>query len=344
MRKFEDTRVVPVHRFTRRLQWFAAAVVLLPLVLSSSAHAGEPFVGVDIGASKPTNNFYRRHVSNGATANPFAGYMLNKYLGAEGQLHFTFQEPKEDFDYSRSTQTTSLFGFTVGPRIALPLDQNFEFYGTGQGGFFTGMSGALTHTSGGLSAGGGLDYNLSLNWKLGLYGRWNHAFQSPRPTTLMVPPDQQGPTDAEWVTGGISVRYQFAQPPPALPPPPKVAEAPPPPPPVKKKIVLRAVHFDTDKSDIRQDAVPILDEAAQILKDEGTVAVIVAGHTDSRASDEYNQKLSERRADAVKKYLVDHGIAASRIKSIGYGETKPVATNDTADGRQQNRRVELDVE
>ncbi|MBP1685960.1 MAG: glycine zipper protein, partial [Deltaproteobacteria bacterium] len=87
----------------------------------------------------------------------------------------------------------------------------------------------------------------------------------------------------------------------------------------------------------------ILDEAVQVLKQEGSVDIIVEGHTDSVGSDHYNLGLSRRRADTVRRYLVDHGIAASRITADGMGESKPVASNDTADGRAQNRRVELHV-
>jgi OOP family OmpA-OmpF porin len=69
----------------------------------------------------------------------------------------------------------------------------------------------------------------------------------------------------------------------------------------------------------------------------------VAGHTDSVGTDQYNQGLSERRANSVRDYLVEQGVRASRLTAVGYGENRPVATNDTADGRQENRRVELVV-
>jgi OOP family OmpA-OmpF porin len=84
--------------------------------------------------------------------------------------------------------------------------------------------------------------------------------------------------------------------------------------------------------------------AVEALKAEGGVAVIVEGHTDSVGSDAYNKKLSLRRADAVRQYLVKHGIPADRITAEGFGESSPVASNDTEDGRAQNRRVELRVE
>jgi len=127
-------------------------------------------------------------------------------------------------------------------------------------------------------------------------------------------------------------------------------EAPPPPPPeptptpiIKKKIVLRGVNFDFDKSNIRPDAAEILAEAARILREEPEVDVSVDGHTDARGTDEYNQRLSERRALAVVERLNHLGIAPSRLQPQGFGESRPVASNDTEEGRAQNRRVELNV-
>jgi len=146
-------------------------------------------------------------------------------------------------------------------------------------------------------------------------------------------------------TFGLQLAYNFTAGQEAPPPPPPVAQAapPPPPPPAKKKIVLRSVHFDFDKATLKPEAKPILDEAIQVLKREGSVDIIVEGHTDSIGTEEYNLGLSRRRAGTVRTYLVDHGIASSRITAEGMGESKPVASNDTADGRAQNRRVELHV-
>ncbi len=127
------------------------------------------------------------------------------------------------------------------------------------------------------------------------------------------------------------------------PPPPPVAEAPPPPPPPApaKRIVLRGVHFDFNKAKIRSDAEPILDEAADILKQNANVSVEVNGYCDAIGSEAYNMKLSERRAAAVVKYLEGKGIPGDRLEPHGYGKTHFVATNKTADGRAENRRVEL---
>lgn len=123
----------------------------------------------------------------------------------------------------------------------------------------------------------------------------------------------------------------------APPPPPEA----PPPPPTSKKLVLRGVHFDFDKYNLRPEAKPILDEAAKILNENPELSVEVQGYTDSIGTDAYNLALSDRRANTVKDYLVSQGVAASRLTVEGFGEADPVATNDTEEGRAQNRRVEL---
>lgn len=121
--------------------------------------------------------------------------------------------------------------------------------------------------------------------------------------------------------------------------------------PVPISIDLKGVNFDFDKSTLRPDAVSILGEAAEILKRYPDLRVEVAGHTDSKGTDAYNQKLSERRATAVYDYLTSQGVAASRLTGpIGYGESRPIAPNTNADGsdnpegRAKNRRTELNVQ
>jgi outer membrane protein OmpA-like peptidoglycan-associated protein len=138
-------------------------------------------------------------------------------------------------------------------------------------------------------------------------------------------------------------------PPPAPPPAPPAEPEPAPPAPAPRRIILRGVNFDYDKSNIKSQFVPILDEAAQTLKDNPDITVSVEGHTDSIGSDEYNQRLSERRAQAVKQYLVSKGIASSRLSTVGKGELEPIASNtedgrDNPEGRAMNRRAELKIQ
>jgi outer membrane protein OmpA-like peptidoglycan-associated protein len=142
---------------------------------------------------------------------------------------------------------------------------------------------------------------------------------------------------------------QAAPPPPSPPAPaPPASEpipAPPLEPPVAEKIILRGVNFDFDKDGIRPDAAVILDEAARILTSSHPGArVRIEGHADSTGPEAYNQGLSERRANSVRGHLVSQGVEASRLTTVGYGESRPIADNATREGRALNRRVELQVE
>ena len=136
-------------------------------------------------------------------------------------------------------------------------------------------------------------------------------------------------------------------PPPAptpAPPPPAPAPAPtpvPPPAPAQKKIVLQGINFGFNKYSIGAKEQDVLDNAVATLKEWGDGMVLVAGYTDSVGSKSYNLRLSKLRADAVKNYLVKHGIPAARLETKGFGEADPIASNKTAAGRYQNRRVEL---
>lgn len=108
-------------------------------------------------------------------------------------------------------------------------------------------------------------------------------------------------------------------------------------------IVLKGVNFDFDRSTLTADAKTILDGVADDLNAYPDLKIALGGHTDSKGSDSYNQGLSERRAHAVRKYLEQKGIAASRMTSAGYGESQPIADNATDAGRALNRRTELTV-
>lgn len=114
-------------------------------------------------------------------------------------------------------------------------------------------------------------------------------------------------------------------------------------PPTPTRIVLQGVTFEFDSAKIRAEDEPVLEVAAEQLRSNGAARVQVVGHTDSVGGDDYNQKLSERRAQSVADYLSRNGIDATRLEVIGRGESEPVASNDTADGRAQNRRVDLNV-
>jgi len=105
-----------------------------------------------------------------------------------------------------------------------------------------------------------------------------------------------------------------------------------------------AVLFDFDRHEVRRDAERVLADVAEILQDYAPRAARVEGHTDSIGSDAYNRSLSEKRADSVRQWLISQGIADTRLRPKGFGEVEPVATNETPEGRQENRRVEIVIE
>jgi len=106
---------------------------------------------------------------------------------------------------------------------------------------------------------------------------------------------------------------------------------------------LSDVLFDFDQASLKPGAREKLAKVSGILLTYPTLHVNVEGHTDSIGTDEYNLKLSQRRADAVRDYLTSNGISSANVSALGLGKDGPVASNDTAAGRQQNRRVEMVV-
>lgn len=111
-----------------------------------------------------------------------------------------------------------------------------------------------------------------------------------------------------------------------------------------KVIVLHGVNFDNDLANLRPDAIAILDDAVATLKANTGVKVEIGGHTDSRNSDWYNLGLGERRAKAVMQYFISKGVDAERLSAKSYGESMPIADNETEEGRMRNRRVELKIQ
>jgi outer membrane protein OmpA-like peptidoglycan-associated protein len=110
----------------------------------------------------------------------------------------------------------------------------------------------------------------------------------------------------------------------------------------KGRVATQGIYFDTGSDGIRQESAPTLKEIGTMLKEHADLKLTIEGHTDNVGKAESNQTLSEKRAAAVRQYLIDnYQIDGARLEAKGLGQTKPVGSNDTAEGRQQNRRVEL---
>lgn len=142
------------------------------------------------------------------------------------------------------------------------------------------------------------------------------------------------------------VLYEEVEPKPArVEPKPAPAPAPvvkKPAPAMVKEVITFNLLFGFDKADITDEMIPVLEQAKMILEEDPDTDFVIKGHTDSTGPEAYNQGLSERRAAAVKDWLVNRGISADRLETIGYGETMPKFDNSTVEGRQLNRRVELE--
>jgi outer membrane protein OmpA-like peptidoglycan-associated protein len=108
-----------------------------------------------------------------------------------------------------------------------------------------------------------------------------------------------------------------------------------------KPVVLPGIQFEFNKAVIKPESESVLIQAYTSLNDHPEIFVEISGHTDAIGSDEYNQKLSERRAESVRQWMLNKGIAPNRLTAVGYGESRPIASNDTEEGRALNRRIEF---
>ncbi|GIW45307.1 MAG: hypothetical protein KatS3mg077_2589 [Candidatus Binatia bacterium] len=336
--------------------WIFLCVCSTALV-QGPAKAVEPYVGADVGLTEPLNGNFRGHVNLGFLVSPYVGVQLHPYVGFQASPTFYFFSQGGSFPGmpGQGREETTMFAISGGPRLQYPLETQI---GTlvpfiyGSGGYYVGTSGRLSQSAPGVFGGGGLEYQLSDSLSLGAFARYEYSFMGPRPLDLgpRQVPEERFSEDIRWLSYGFVARYAFQEAPapvaPAPLPPPKPPAAQPEPalpPPTKRKVVLRSVYFEFDQARIQPESRPVLDEAYGILRDEPEIRVRAEGHTDSIGTEEYNLRLGQRRAEAVRRYLIGKGVAPDRIQAVSFGESRPVADNATPEGRAQNRRVELHV-
>ena len=104
-----------------------------------------------------------------------------------------------------------------------------------------------------------------------------------------------------------------------------------------------SIIFDLNSAALKPQSMQTIDQIATVMKNNPESDILVKGHTDSSGAEKYNQDLSERRANAVRNYLIAKGVAPARITALGFGMTMPIAPNDTSEGREKNRRVEIEI-
>ncbi len=173
----------------------------------------------------------------------------------------------------------------------------------------------------------GLNYRLSLNWALDLQVGSNLTLNDD------LNPKYDDINDAWW-SGMVGVIYSFGG---------TGDEGDESVPQIRRDVpfVLEGIEFETGSASIKPESVTILRRVLRTLELNPEVRVEISGHTDSVGTAENNQDLSMRRAESVKQWFIRNGVAAGRMETIGYGETRPRADNGTAEGRARNRRIEM---
>ena len=110
-----------------------------------------------------------------------------------------------------------------------------------------------------------------------------------------------------------------------------------------RKVDIYGIHFDIDKATIRPEAASTITDIAETLRVNPDWRLMINGHTDSTGKESYNLKLSQRRAEAVVEYLINASVEGGRLSAKGFGESTPIDTNETTEGKARNRRVEFTI-
>lgn len=356
------------------------AIAGLLALASVSAQAAQQIPGISAGIEGSFSRFEGDDVpdptldakfidDNSVGFKLFGQYRFNQWFAIEGAYHnigdFEDESPN---DFPPNTLKLNFNGFSAQGVLYVPSPVE-DFQAFVKAGFYdfddelSVNSGTTSSSSeSGLVAGAGVGFDVSERIGIRLEYEWFDA--------------EVG--DLQSVSLGFAWHFGEAEPPapvaaaPVVAPVAVAAAAPPPPPPppadsdgdgvtderdacpgtpagarvnargCEEQLVLQGVTFESNSDQLTPDSTLTLDSVAEILKQRPTFKIEVRGHTDSSGSDEYNLNLSQRRADSVMEYLVSRGVPADRLSAVGFGETLPVAANDTAEGRAQNRRVALE--
>ncbi|MCR9655265.1 OmpA family protein [Vibrio parahaemolyticus] len=265
----------------------------------------------------------------------YAGYQFNNWFALEGG-YTSYGEP--DATYDSGKVTSEMSGWDVAAKLRYPITERLDMYTRIGGSYlsvdksFSAMPNDISVDEWNVLSSFGMSYRLSQRWSM----RGEYQFIDG------IGSGESEQADSHFASLGLT--YHFGQKAPVVveEPAPVVVEEPAP---VRyvtvdKPLSLSAESlFGFDSSEIKSTGS--LDLLVQQLQDFPDDTIRIIGYTDASGSEEYNQRLSKRRAQSTADYLVEQGIDASRLTVIGMGENSPIASNDTEEGRAQNRRVEV---
>lgn len=358
------------------------AIAGLLALASVTAQAAQELPGIRAGVAGSFSHFEGNDVpdptldakfidDNAVGFKLFGQYQFNKWFGVEAAYHnISDFEDESPNDVPPNTLALDFSGFSAQGILYAPVfAENFEAFA--KAGYYD-FSNQLSVNSGttssssekGLVAGAGAEFGISDRLSIRAEYEWFDA---------EVGDLQSVSLGFAWHFGEKAEAAPMAA---AVvaPPAPVAAPAPPPPPPppppadsdgdgvtddqdacpgtpagakvnargCEEQLVLQGVTFETNSARLTPNSTLTLDSVAEILRRRPNFNIEVRGHTDSTGSDEINTRLSQQRAESVMEYLVSQGVPAERLSAVGYGATQPVASNDTAEGRAQNRRVALE--
>jgi OmpA-OmpF porin, OOP family len=333
---------------------------------SGGAYAAEPYD--DTGAWYLSALGQYTFLDSNRVSNDHAGYQIG--LGYDIAQHFAAEVNVSNgsFRIPGTGASEKLNAISIdGLFKFLPVSSMFHPYLlAGGGGMSDNIGGHNPNTQAWLAeAGGGLLYGLgdqsgSVRFQLRTEAKYRYEFIQNQPLIPHNPGD---------VVLGVGFQMMFGAPTPppppvvqAPPPPPEPTPPPPPPPPpapechppagfqmdanchiIEQKVIVRAVDFEFNSARLTLPAQQTLDDIDHALLNQPELQIEIQGYTDSVGADSYNLNLSQKRAESVKDYLVSKGVSASVLTAKGYGKADPIASNKTAEGRAQNRRVAFSV-
>lgn len=340
---------------------YTMAAVLMAVVLSLSAASADEFAGAYIGGKVGANSTDMTAVSRQTpvSAGIEGGYNWDTkgvLLGVDGFMDFNGQKSHAGVAPAPATVNYGSQVYGLDLKLGLPSKTWMPYVKLGYAHVAgTGDAYASAVGNGGAHLGLGAEYKFAPDWSV--TGEWTNSAGKSGATTLHND------------TFTIGINYYFGSPQ-AAPVAAPVAAAPAAEPPVvasppvvpkvvpkaqaepalnetwktlleNKPVCIEGTNFLFDSAKLRDGEIKKLNDIVSFAEEYKDAKLEASGHTCNIGTEAYNQKLSERRAASVKAYLVKKGVAAQRIVTVGYGETRPIADNNTREGREQNRRVEV---